>query len=241
MKALQKLTGTVTQTGVLYVSAFIVLLMSYVLLPTAQERTEIQTLLVAVVSAYFLAADMIRENGRIKIQNIFALISTYWCVLAILLLVGFGEHPPLRRESNEWFLSSGATVVFGNLGIAIVEELVFRRYLQHFLQKFLSANIAIVVSALAFTFAHSDPSMILFFCGVAYGIMATHLGAIHAAIVVHTTSNVFTTAAFEGGPVGAELSTPLILGGSSALAWVICIPLLFSFMFVRMLLQRRKG
>lgn len=223
----------------LRVSMFVALFGAY-WLPLAEEKAASLVAAIAIASFIFLFEDIRQRRSRI---NYVACVSSV--VIFVSFIVGWlyfvsKEFPQLQYEAWDWYRQHGISLAASCFSAAIVEEIAFRRCLQNLLQRFLSMNWAIFISASMFMYAHGFFSFHLLFSGIAFGVLANHLGAIYAAIIIHSLINFLGTARLNLTGAVDELgfSTALALGGSSGIAQLCSMALLTLFMFGRALYRR---
>lgn len=212
----------------------------YLILPLGEAEVSVQIVSVAIVSIIFISLDVRRSGAEINYAANGCMIATFFMLLGTFLWLAVNESPQFLGDVSNWYKRYGIALAITCLGGAIVEEIAFRRYIQAQLERIFSKNFSLFVSAIMFMFAHGYISISLFIAGVALGIMATHLGSIHAAILIHTTTNVFGAAGGQaiGNVDSTGYSSALVLAGSSALAEIIAIALLFIFMATFTLYKR---
>jgi membrane protease YdiL (CAAX protease family) len=132
-----------------------------------------------------------------------ALVSTHllaW-VYRSVILPAFGQEGIIGGGSKMFrFIQThgGSVEIFGFLLLAllvgpIMEELVFRGYLQSSLAKKIPAWAAILITSIVFTIGHSP--MILwpmyFLYSVTWGWILLRTGSLKMAILIHILSNLF--------------------------------------------------
>jgi membrane protease YdiL (CAAX protease family) len=232
-----------SKPGAIGKGCFLVLLGMYFFIFLGEEEVSGFVIAVAIASFVFLVQDIKVHRLEINYVANVCVITAFFSLLSVCLWLGAREFPPLVAEATKWYRQFGVALAISCVGGAIVEEVVFRRYLQVHLQRYLSVNWAIFVSALLFMFAHGFASLSLFVAGVTYGIIASHLKAIHAAMLIHATSNVFGAASLNiTGEVNQEgLSSAIALSGSSTMAQLILTLLLLMFMGCRTLYRAGRS
>lgn len=224
------------------IASYFFLVAMYFWLPFGNEEVSALVIAVAIASSLFLIQDIRYLRREINwVAN--AWILTIFLVLLIgCLWLTSSELPHFQSEAAQWYGRFGASLAILCTGAAIVEEVAFRRYLPSILGRVIPTNWAIFVSAVSFMLAHGFFSIHLFLAGVAYGILASHLRAIHAAIFIHATVNILGSARLDMVSRTNEegLSSAIALGGSSALSQFLGIALLFVFMSGRVLYGRLR-
>lgn len=203
--------------------------------PLVEEKSVSLVTAVAIASCVFVFQDVLKTRGEVKCLANACAIAVFFSILLGWLWIVSRGLPSFQKEVIAWYGQFGAALPISCIAAAIVEEVAFRRYLPTLLRRFLSANWAIVVSAVVFMFAHGFFSLHLLFAGLAFGILATHLGSIHAGVLIHAVINLLGAARYDltGVVDGDGLSSAIALQGSSAVAQIVSFTLLMVFMLGR--------
>ncbi|MDG3062400.1 CPBP family intramembrane metalloprotease [Lacticaseibacillus casei] len=101
------------------------------------------------------------------------------------------ETAQLLKGSLRWPMML-AVCLFG----PICEELAFRGVIEHYLSKFFSYWVAVVVTALIFVLLHAEaiiPSLSLFIFAVGLSVLNKNSGTLRTSIIAHITYNVLVT------------------------------------------------
>jgi membrane protease YdiL (CAAX protease family) len=133
------------------------------------------------------------------------LVSTHflaWIYRSVILpvfdqggIIGGGSKMFSFIQTNGGALEMGGFLLLALLVGPIMEEIVFRGYLQSSLAKKIPAWAAILITSLVFTVGHSPiilwPMYFLF--SVAWGWIYLRTGSLKMAILIHILSNLFYT------------------------------------------------
>lgn len=107
------------------------------------------------------------------------LFFTYWLSLAV-------DLTELIRLIEKFATPNALLkIVAGAIGVAVFEEVVFRRFLLDFLRKGMSTKWAIFWSSFAFFFLHFTFNPLLFLAGVFYANLALRFRSLITVILLH--------------------------------------------------------
>jgi membrane protease YdiL (CAAX protease family) len=126
----------------------------------------------------------------------------------------------------------GATLAALCLGLAfapgILEELLFRGYVQRGLERRIGAPGAVLVAAALFGLVHGEPvhAAAAFVLGIYLGLAAVLAGSVRAAIACHVVNNLvavlegaWDTSLAGGGPPGLAAGLGVAVGAAAWVAW----------------------
>jgi membrane protease YdiL (CAAX protease family) len=114
------------------------------------------------------------------------MLFTYLALALVALIL-------MRLKESEWiFLESLyswrslLSFVVDALGAAVLEELIFRKYLLRYFLKKTNQSKAVILSALIFSGLHYPTVGAVFFSGIFYAIVCLRYNSLLFAIAVHT-------------------------------------------------------
>lgn len=143
------------------------------------------------------------KNGKGLLLVIAALVSTHflaWIYRSVILpalghegIIGGGSKMFRFVQTNEGALEMGGFLLLALFVGPIMEEIVFRGYLQSSLAKKTPLWAAILITSIVFTIGHNP--MILwpmyFMYSVTWGWILARTGSLKMAILIHVLSNLF--------------------------------------------------
>lgn len=104
----------------------------------------------------------------------------------------FGQTTPSENTQNiiSIIIQRPIFAIAVTIGGPIMEEFVFRRAILGFVSKHFSFWIGVVVSSLAFAFAHNDGHLLVYFLlGSFFAWLYAHTGKIWTSIITHVGMN----------------------------------------------------
>ena len=145
------------------------------------------------------------KNNKAVILVIIALVSTHflaWIYRSVILpifdqggIIGGGSKMFSFIQTNGGALEMSGFLLLALIVGPIMEEVVFRGYLQSSLAKHIPAWAAILITSVIFTAGHSP--MILwpmyFLFSITWGWIYLKTGSLKMAILIHVLSNLFYT------------------------------------------------
>ncbi|MBM4023569.1 MAG: CPBP family intramembrane metalloprotease [Planctomycetes bacterium] len=159
------------------------------------------------------ATDLGLVEGHLAADTRLALAGVALVVAPLLALAAaVNRLVPYRHDVADFLMADrdawGVTLVLATAVIAapVVEELLFRRVLQGWLEKVLPADgglAAILLSAAAFALAHQGQGLAfvpLFPLGLVLGFIAHRTGSIVPCILLHALFNLVSVAILLGSP-----------------------------------------
>jgi membrane protease YdiL (CAAX protease family) len=220
--------------------SFFTLLGAFFFIRLGEEEMSGFIVVVATASLIFIVQDIKTYRREINCVANFGSVFLFVALLSVCQWLAIHELPEMLGAATNWYRQYGVVLAISCIGAAIVEEIVFRRYLHEQLRRFLTVNWAILLSAVVFMFAHGFFSLHLLMVGIACGILSNHLGSIHAAMLIHAISNFFgaATSHLDGAVNEHGLSHAAALGGGAAMAEIFAILWLFTYMGARAIYHR---
>lgn len=163
-----------------------------------------------------------QKGALIRYGTGYVLGTITFALLWGIAVLGKAFRVTVTWENNAWLFFVLFLVGFGIQGM--VEEVIFRGYLQGKLTKELSQSKAILISALAFAVAHLGNGGISFlgflnltFFGVLMSLFRIYTGDLWLAGAFHSAWN-FAEGPLFGTPVSGIVGTNVVLGSQSVAA-----------------------
>ncbi|MFZ3000694.1 MAG: CPBP family intramembrane glutamic endopeptidase [Undibacterium umbellatum] len=157
---------------------------------TIEKVATIVAFVILIVSAtVFIEIEREIKFNRLLLLQLgivicYLLLFTYWLSLSVNLM----ELIALIEK----FVTPNALlkIVAGAIGVAVFEEVMFRRFLLDFLRKGMSTKWAIFWSSFAFFFLHFTFNPFLFLSGVFYANLALRFRSLIVVILLHAFYNI---------------------------------------------------
>lgn len=222
----------------LHKGSLVVLIAFCLATPVRIAAGSVQCVVIAVAALSFLAVDLYKSTRPAMMRNV-VVAMTY-----LLILVGFIAYygsaaPRFQEEVFAWSQEHGFRLAATCLGAAVMEEVLFRRYAQFHLRRFLPMGWALLVNALIFMLMHGGVVVDIFLAGIAFGILVSYFQCIYAAMFVHALSNFVSLAGYTMPRSDEVMSASLVLMGSSASSFVFASALLMGSLAIRYVRSRR--
>jgi membrane protease YdiL (CAAX protease family) len=148
--------------------------------------------------------------------------------------------PNFAANVGAWLSEHGLRLAISCFGAAITEEILFRRYAQFHLQRFLPINWALLLNAVLFMLLHGRLSLEIFCAGIAFGILASHFQCIYAVMLIHGLSNFIGMAGASMPRSDEVMPASLVLMGSWVSAFFAAFALLLLALVFTLVRARRS-
>jgi membrane protease YdiL (CAAX protease family) len=115
-------------------------------------------------------------------------------ILYDVSLPGFGEQDLYLPLFGNSMIGVVVLMVVAVLIAPIVEEILFRGYIQGTLEKYISPTLSLLITALIFSLSHFQFVVVipLFILGLLLGALRNHTRSISVPIMFHMLNNVIT-------------------------------------------------